>query len=489
MERCKIVQKGNNSFDFQQHGNEILIRGLRGEEGICWWKLDYKLELLHKYAPTMCFEFRSDTLPKRCVYGYNYLCETYLLYLRTCKSRIHVDKVKNIIKLMVKNISKVKWCKSTALRYVGDNKQWSNVKVNPDKLSYSIFKEFIDWLSVKGYVTKYKGSGGCGYINTTNMLVCSNEFINLCTNKINPNEIEKELQFRNKDNIIIHQEIKGVKYPREILPEEEKQVNDLDKVLIAYNESLENRTISVCGHEVKEAFFRRIFNENLDKGGRYYDHGQLLSRSKEDRATTLIDGEATVSLDYKHLHPSICYELKGVPLGDKDPYGIVPIFYLDKDEMKQWRQQYNIKRHPNVGRNLAKVALLCMINAKDKKSCMAAISQEINSDHRKVDGSKRKFVGVFNVEVKNLVDALYQHNIDIKEYFYSGHGVVMQNLDSKMIDYCIRVLLEDDEILIPVHDCVIVRKGISDHSHDTMLDAYEHVLGSRMNCKVEVEGV
>lgn len=457
-----------------------------------WWRLDNNLSMLYDNCVTFSYSFRQDTLPDRCVNGYEYLCDEFLAYMSTIRQRVHTNKIRFVVKATVKNISRTKHHKTNGIKYVGDKMFWVNDITNPDRLSYNIFIEFIDWLVDCNYVTKYAGSGGAGFINTTNLLVISENLLNICIggdsiiNK-QPLQMEDCLLSKKRGNIIIHTKVKKTQVPREILPEERDEVENLDDVLEAYNNSLENSTLSINGHDIPELHFRRIFNDSLNGGGRYYDQGEFLSKSKEERATTLIDGRSTVSLDFKHLHPSLCYELKGLELGDKDPYNVPVVFKQNNTVMNAWMEECNKTVTPNTSRSLAKTALLCMINAKTKKSCMSAISNEIKNDKNKRDQSKRKFVGVYDVEVKTLVDSLLEHNKEISEYIYSGHGIVMQNLDSKMIDYCISVFLGEGQVLIPVHDCIVVREDLKGSGLDAMEDAYEFVMKTKLNCKIEEE--
>lgn len=463
------------------------VKSSLGYLGGDWWRDDVTNEDIYSNSLMFNFVFRKQELPKRCIEGYEYLYAKFLAHLKTKRSRIHPLKVEAVVKSIVKNTSRVKWAKVNGLRYLGNKSIWSNKETNYYNLSYTIFIEMVDWLVAEGYAVKHQGSGGDGYINTTNLLILSDNFIELCCGKGVPKVMEPTLRFENKYNIVIHKRVNKVSYPREIKPEERSQVDKLDTVLSAYNESLEQRQINVCGYDIPEIYFRRIFNEGLDSGGRYYDQGQFLGKSKEERSTTLIDGEGTVSLDFKHLHPSICYELKGIDLKGKDPYKVEVECSINTTLVNAWMEEYKVGTTPNYKRNLAKLALLCMINAKSKSSCMSAITQEIHKDKSLLNQGKRRFVGIYDVKVKALVDALYEHNKEIKEYFYSGHGVVMQNFDSRMIEYCIKVFLSEEEVLIPVHDCIVIKEGLTSFGLDTMEDAYGKVLGSSMNCKIEIE--
>jgi hypothetical protein len=71
----------------------------------------------------------------------------------------------------------------------------------------------------------------------------------------------------------------------------------------------------------RQASLYRVFNNGRwDHGGRFYG-GWWQRLPKADRKRLLIDGEEVVELDFKALHPRLCYHLTGQPLGhDLDPY-------------------------------------------------------------------------------------------------------------------------------------------------------------------------
>ncbi len=55
---------------------------------------------------------------------------------------------------------------------------------------------------------------------------------------------------------------------------------------------------------------RRVFKGDFESGGRFYCAAQSLN--KAERATIQIDGEPTIELDLKSLHPRLLYNLEGL---------------------------------------------------------------------------------------------------------------------------------------------------------------------------------
>jgi len=232
-----------------------------------------------------------------------------------------------------------------------------------------------------------------------------------------------------------------------------------------------------------------VFTNDLEHGGRWYDEGKWLNKSKRERLTCTIDGEETISLDYHCLHPSMLYAREGIDLNGRDPYKCDLVVGIDKVIIQNWQEDYDLcgtKYDPD--RNLKKVALLCMINSKDEKECCNAISKEIRDDWFKEDPSRRKFVGLRKgAPVKDIVSQLKDNNKGIEKYFFSDYGIVCQNMDSNMVQYCIDAFEVEGSVVIPVHDSLTIKESEKQLGLEVMYEAYDEVVGSLMNCKVEVE--
>ena len=125
-----------------------------------------------------------------------------------------------------------------------------------------------------------------------------------------------------------------------------------------------------------------------------------------------------------------------------------------------------------------------MFNADSMKSAIGGISKALLDDYKK-DISKRRFVGIKNLKVKELIAAVVEHNQEVKSYFMSGVGTRFQNLDSRIMDYCVREFMKVNQVCLPVHDSLIVKKSLTDFTIKCMEDGFEYVMGSKVNCIVE----
>lgn len=270
------------------------------------------------------------------------------------------------------------------------------------------------------------------------------------------------------------------------------QARKLEKEMKSYNEAIARHELKVNGKLLQDLYFRSIFTEDLEHGGRLADHGEFQSLSKRERKTLIIDNCETVSLDYKALHPSILYAKEGINLKGHDPYACKIKMDVDLEEVFEFAYDnamldlYNHTYDPN--RNLCKVALLCMINASSEKDAVSAISKSLRDDYRRQDQGSRKYLGLQKpVKIKEVVEELTKTNAQISKYFFTGYGTVLQKMDSDMIRYAISSFLIEDKILLPVHDSISIKEEDEELGMEVLYEAYGSVVGTSLNCRVEVE--
>jgi hypothetical protein len=351
-------------------------------------------------------------------------------------------------------------------------------------LSNEYFLELIDYLQDKRKIMSFSGFT-CKESNVSSMLLVLPEFIDEC------NGYSKDLLM---DNCLRQPEqtlceirvkkgkdsYKVIKPSEEDLPVFQEAVNILTQLGDMYTES----RIEIGNKLIPEYFLHRVYLDNVNCCGRFFDKGEIQGSSKALRSTITIDGEDTVELDFKNLHYAFAAEELGLDLKGTDPYDFEFNIDADYSEIDDFKQQYSITKY-NPIRNLKKTALLVMINAKDKKSAISGISNEIFKDKCKKDQSTRKYVGINKVPVTDLVNAVIEHNQCISKYLNSGAGVRFQNLDSRIIEYCIKEFIKIRQVFLPVHDSLIVKESLADFTKKCMIDGYEYVMGSKINCIVE----
>ena len=239
-----------------------------------------------------------------------------------------------------------------------------------------------------------------------------------------------------------------------------------------------NLNIRDCVIEVDSQRFlvqaKKVYNLDWDSGGRTYLTGPQVTGTllkKTNRGKIMIDGEPTVTLDYKHLHPSIIAVKQGVVFEEGfDPYQIE----LDGYE-------------PTALRRIAKVALLCMVNAKNQRAASSGLSWDLYDNVKELQEWKDSDRIPQVVGVKAVMEALEEHNKYAEPYLYSGFGLTLQNIDGRIIDYIMNYWNQKGISLIPLHDSVTIQSQYAEECLGVMRDAYENEIGTLDNCIVTIE--
>ncbi len=167
----------------------------------------------------------------------------------------------------------------------------------------------------------------------------------------------------------------------------------------------------------------RIFNNgNFENGGRFY-RGWWQEVLSDYRKHITIDGHDTVEVDYSAMHFYIMYAEQGLNVPIVDPYTF---------------DDYNRKD--------IKIALNIAINAENETAGVIAINNEVWLDKS-------------YSEVKAILQLIIKRHEPIANYFFSGKGVELQYLDSKIAELVMLNLQKVHKITaLPVHDSFIVIK-------------------------------
>lgn len=226
----------------------------------------------------------------------------------------------------------------------------------------------------------------------------------------------------------------------------------------------------------------KVYNESsFEKGGRTYVIGaDSVILKKENRKMLTFNDEVTVECDFKALHPRLVATIVGthIPL-NHDPYGLDVEGY-----------------DPKALRIICKLIVLCIFNATSLYSAMKAVHNEINTKtevdengndvplarYWKEHGMVPEFI-----ELKYLCGKLLEHNPYMREYAFTGCGLDLQNLDSRIMDIVIEHFTFKGEFVLPVHDSIVVRESLKDEAVEVMTKAFAQVMGSADNCIVEVK--
>ena len=348
------------------------------------------------------------------------------------------------------------------------------------KVSYTAFKEVLQWLCETGLTTLELGGVKTWKENTRGYggklmpdkveptLLSMSKFLEDKIRACYPDLVELPtipdvIQIRDKNKNLIE---KPLGY----------QQKKLVKMLNQYNKYSRQFIISVL-EDSFDIQLRKVYNNSsFTNGGRSYVIGEGTTiMARTFRKKIKIDGEDTVEIDFKSLHPSLIAEICDVKLPDGfDPYGI---------EMDGYDKQ--------VLRKICKVAFLCMFNARDFNQALAAVTHELrglkDEETEKHLPTQWKAEGKVPpvIEVKQILQNLAEHNMYAADWMFSGKGVNLQYIDSQIMDLIIQQFMDIDEFVLPVHDSIIVQERLKEFGETSMRVAYKQILGSDHNCRLE----
>lgn len=356
-----------------------------------------------------------------------------------------------------------------------------NGRVVNRKVSYEYMMSFFSFLHVKGYAYNEIGYVGnwvmkdgewspltvkqSKLILSENML---NDVLLVISDKRNIPPVENVIRVRNE----------AKEYVTKRLGEYQQGVA---KLLKTYN-VLSKQFLLESNGKSFDIQVAKVYNmSSFDKGGRTYVVGggsEVLESSIRQSLT--VDGQKTVECDYKSLHARLVATIVGthVPL-DHDPYQLT-LYGYDKA----------------VLRKICKLLVLCIFNASSKQSAIAAVNKELNSTIVVDDNGNEILIRDYwfnkglapkHLELKYIADLLLEHNPFMKEHAFTGCGMELQNLDSRMMDIVVDYFTQKCEFCLPVHDSVVVRELLKDEAIQVMYEAYQQVMGNNDNCIVEVK--
>lgn len=343
------------------------------------------------------------------------------------------------------------------------------------KISYTYMKIAINFLTtqddfnlIKGGVTSWEWDGALKRVVPktweTSYIEIPDYWINELDSVVNGVEVATEsvIEVRDKDGNVVAKR----------LPERQKE---LVRLLTKFNYKLVDSEFKIEDNKYSVQVKKIYNNGSFGEGGRVYMSGAGVNEmiERNNRVKLEINGEPTVECDYGQLFPRIAADLVGVTLDEKfDPYGI---------EISGYK--------PSVIRNLAKIGMMCLFNCKDEEGATFALIKEMNQKWLKeqIDQAKSENHWPDFPIARRVIEALMERNSYVHTYFFSDSALDLMAIESTMMDYIIERVLSDDQIMIPIHDSVIVQEKYKDTAVNIMKRAYEVVVGGN-NCIVRVKG-
>jgi hypothetical protein len=235
------------------------------------------------------------------------------------------------------------------------------------------------------------------------------------------------------------------------------QTRDRRNILDRVNSILSETDFRIAGNEalsdgrwmkindtllsITQTAMHRVYNGGWTLGGRFYG-SFWMNMPSDHRRYILIDGSETVEVDYDQLHARIIYAwAKKKLVGDA----------------------YEIA---GFERKVAKRAFFIIVNARTYPSAKGAVAEYLTK--KKMDPR----------QAGKLIAALKERHKPVAKYFHSGRGLQLQNLDSEMAEYVLRVMTVQKGIpCLPIHDSFIVPAAQVKNLMRTMKAAYERFVG------------
>lgn len=384
---------------------------------------------------------------------------------------------KNHIKVIILDLY-VKWLKDPAMyssfyraHWYYDDLESRYNQIHISKLTPVI----VDALEKLEYLTQFKGCNGRkpGFKSYMSRMRATDKLIDLIVNKhrIKPKMIER---LPTTECIKLRAIKESKKKQKQIeIPYDDSdypQIKQWRINLCAYNnllrktyidipmcppdgiptKSQDGKTVKISQHE---KFISRIFNNgNWENGGRFYG-GWWQRIPSEWRTRIRIFNTPVTEIDYSGLHIVLLYAMIGITHKHDDPYTI---------------EGY---KHSERMRDLLKSVLLASINAKDKKSAKQAVQKEINFNPDEFGWVKNE-----GINLSDIIDTFANKHSPIKEYFFSGSGIRLQNIDSIIAEKVINHFTQKDVAVLCIHDSFVIPADKADRLKLVMENAFNEAL-------------
>jgi hypothetical protein len=209
---------------------------------------------------------------------------------------------------------------------------------------------------------------------------------------------------------------------------------------------------------------RRIFNERLSQGGRFYAEGggwQILPKS--ERQYIQIDGEPVVEVDYSQFHPALAYAQAGHPAP---------------------ANAYDIS---GFARALVKVSFNIMLNSGSRGGTRHTIAHKAEMMRMVLgddfpDGLQGEemrhraaaihpgYAQTASDEAQRLMDAIMAKHAPISRMFFTGAGLALQRLDSDIAEAVMMEMRDRGTVVLPVHDSFLAPASKAAELEAVMVD-------------------
>lgn len=296
-------------------------------------------------------------------------------------------------------------------------------------LSYRKVMRAVDNLDAGGWLVHHKQCpGGRGWQSA---MAATPEFLEQIKGLARPLPLVMP-----RNNVILRdKEGRSMDLPRT------RMISRMERKVIDINDAMASSDIRTSAGVAIGAGVVRIFNGNMNRGGRLYGLGSSWQNiPAAERPRISIDGEPVVELDYSTLHPSLLY----AEVGEVPPHDC-----------------YAIGDWP---RPLVKKALLVLINASNLPAVrvylahcaeMAALGPADEQDALHT--------------ASRVIDDIKAGHRPIAKFFHSDAGARLMRVDSDLAVSVMSRLMRQGILALPVHDSFLVPARHADALEEAML--------------------
>ena len=422
----------------------------------------------------------------------NYIRDNYSNYY----SSSGATRCSQSIKVFSYNLVNVVYNKLTEVYFPSKKEHYTSVIIDgryvATGVGYQSTIKIRDMLIDLGIITwtsgyKYEDNQAKGYIELTE------KGCNLVEDLV---DLEK-VNIKPLNNSLILKDLDG----KVMTFKRNKVATAMLKVINEYNALMENFKVTggtvdytegVIEMHTLDTNIKRVFlrgDTKFEHYGRFhYDGVSVQSIRSEHRQEIRIGGEKVVEVDFVSLHPSMLYAKEGheIPEG-YDIYGLqIPIdcCYHNKEALNAYHNQIDPDYNPM--RNYIKRLTLVLFNAKSEASAAKVMEKEVREDRFK-PYEDQKYFSLEDISTRAVIGFIKQSNPVLVPYFGTDAGIHLMKLDSDIINSILKSFIEKGLPVLAVHDSCVVRERDYFTCVQTMKNAYEEVMGTSINCRLETK--
>ena len=236
------------------------------------------------------------------------------------------------------------------------------------------------------------------------------------------------------------------------------EIDDKEKHLSMFTDKTLRRIFSNSSWKLHGRFYGGFW-QNIPERKKKIIKGKEVKVPDRYRQHILINGNATIELDYSSFHPKMIHDLAGVEMTG-DPYE--GIGDLDRDHGKSiFNKMINA-----VGKD----------KAESKEKAIGAYMNEFNNE------------GITKLAATAALEAVLERHSQINKYFFSGKGLKLMYYDSQIANnVMLRAIDEYQTVLLPLHDSFICVREFEDKLRQLMREEYIEVMKSEVSPKIDMK--